>query len=138
MRRGVLAPQPSPHDVAVLAAELSALRARIAVLEARDVEARRRRFHRGDLAVLTAFLPRLSGAWGLDENYVRDVLDYPALAQFARDKGLVTTTAKGDDDVKKMAALFGRAAGVPVGAYVLVDCGLDPVARVHRYRVDGV
>lgn len=137
MRRGILAVAPSPEDFAALAAEVSDVRARLAALEARDVEQRRRRFHRGDEGFLTAFLPRLSGAWGPDENYVRDVLDYPALARFARGKGLVTTTPKGDD-VKRLAAVFRRAAGVPIGAYVLVDCGVDPVARVHRFRVDGV
>lgn len=126
MRRGILA-GVATSDVAVLALEVSTLRAQVAELLAERDERRRRRLHQDDPPFLARLLPALSGAWGPDEYFVRDALDNPGLEQFTRGWNVLA-----------LAKLFARAAGVPIGDYVLVDCGHDAAEGIRKYRVDGV
>lgn len=114
-------------DLALLAAEVSALRSRLEVLEAVEAERRRRRLLPDDPGLLAKLLPVISGRWGDETFCVRHVLEDPRVAPFAAGRS-----------VKALGKLFARAAGVPIGAYVLVDCGWDDEVGVRRWRVDGV
>jgi hypothetical protein len=115
------------QQIAVLTLDTAALRGRVVTLEAIEADRKRRRLHRDDPPFLARLLPALSGAWGSSENFVRDVVDDPRLGRLTRGRNVLA-----------LGKLFARAVGVPIGDYVLVDCGLDPVEGVRRYRVEGV
>jgi len=128
MRRGLEAPARSVHqDVAALAVEVSNLRALVAELKAERDERRRRRLLPADPAFLARLLPALSGSWGSDQFQVRHVLEEPRLASVVAGHG-----------AKSLGKLFARAVDVPIGVYVLVDCGWNQIENVRRWRVDGV
>ena len=103
------------------------LRGRVAALEAEAAERRRRRLLPGDPAFLARLLPALSGCWGDESFLVRHLLEEDRLA-----------SVSDGHSAKSIGKLFARAAGVPIGAYVLVDLGWNDHEKVRRYRVDGV
>jgi hypothetical protein len=122
----------SSADLAALERGLNALAAvvarqqdQVAALQAERDDRLRRRLPRADVLLLTRLLPPLSGAWGSDTFFAADVFAEPALAPIVVGRS-----------VKALGKLFARAAGVPIGRYVLVAVGRENGA--WRWQVRGV
>jgi hypothetical protein len=108
-------------ELNALALDVTRLREQITALQADRDERLRRRLSQADVLLLQRLLPPLSGAWGDERFRASYVLDDPGLARFVA-----------GFSVKALGRLLARATGVPIGRYVLVDCGRDDGARCWR------
>jgi hypothetical protein len=102
-----------PDTFDALRAQLAALTARVAVLEAERVpRGPQHRLRRADRARLVKLLPAIIGALGSEAFFVADLFDEPAVC-------LVLEALR----PAQVGQLFERANGVPVEGFVVLWSG---------------